>query len=66
MAKQVRKKNEGQKGDELDGLPTLNRNAAGIDVGSVAHDVAVPVDRDAEPKMGKKRPHINLLSRVYA
>jgi len=35
--------------DELEGLPPLNRNAAGIDVGSAAHFVAVPAGRDAEP-----------------
>jgi transposase len=33
----------------VEGLPTLNRNAAGIDVGSAAHYVAVPVGRDPEP-----------------
>jgi transposase len=49
MAKQHRKKKEEQKAEELDGLPPLNRNAAGIDVGSAAHYVAVPVGRDAEP-----------------
>jgi transposase len=49
MAKQVGKKKEGRKADELDGLPPLNRNAAGIDVGSSAHYVAVPAGRDAEP-----------------
>ncbi len=27
----------------------MNRNAAGIDVGSARHSVAVPVGRDAEP-----------------
>src|SRR5919109_576510 len=49
MAKQVGKKKEAQKADELEGLPLLNRNAAGIDVGSAAHYVAVPAGRDAEP-----------------
>jgi len=49
MAKQVRKKSETAKGNELEGLPPLNRNAAGIDVGSAAHYVAVPTGRDAEP-----------------
>jgi len=48
MAKQQNRKKE-QKRDELDGLPPLNRNAAGIDVGSAAHYVAVPAGRDAEP-----------------
>ena len=49
MAKRLRTKKEGQKADELEGLPPLNRNAAGIDVGSAAHYVAVPAGRDAEP-----------------
>ncbi len=49
MAKQAGKKKEEQKADELDGLPPLNRNAAGIDVGSATHYVAGPVGRDAEP-----------------
>jgi hypothetical protein len=31
MAKRVGKKKEGQEADELEGLPPLNRNAAGID-----------------------------------
>lgn len=31
------------------GLPSLNLNAAGIDVGNAAHYVAVPSDRDSEP-----------------
>ena len=30
-------------------LPQVNPNAAGIDVGGMAHFVAVPADRDAEP-----------------
>src|SRR4051794_18578060 len=30
-------------------LPTLNADAAGIDVGAASHFVAVPADRDAEP-----------------
>jgi transposase len=32
-----------------EGLPALNRNAAGIDVGNAEHYVAVPVGRDPEP-----------------
>lgn len=32
-----------------DGLPELNRNAAGIDVGNAEHYVAVPPGRDPEP-----------------
>lgn len=52
MAKQVRKRKEVQRGDELEGLPPLNRNAAGIDVGSAAHYAAVPAGRDAEPVQG--------------
>jgi transposase len=49
MAKQVRQKNAARKADQLEGLPPLNRNAAGIDVGSAVHYVAVPAGRDAEP-----------------
>jgi transposase len=30
-------------------LPSVNANAAGIDVGAASHFVAVPADRDAEP-----------------
>lgn len=33
----------------LEGLPPLNLHAAGIDVGSAEHYVAVPADRDPEP-----------------
>jgi len=49
MAKPVGKKQARDKVDELEGLPPLNRNAAGIDVGSAAHYVAVPPGRDPEP-----------------
>jgi transposase len=49
MAKQDRKKQEAKKANELEVLPPLNRNAAGIDVGSAAHYVAVPVGRDPKP-----------------
>jgi transposase len=35
--------------DPTEGLPLLNGNAAGIDVGSAEHYVAVPTDRDTEP-----------------
>jgi hypothetical protein len=38
-----------QKGAWEDGLPMLNRNAAGIDVGNAEHHVAVPAGRDEEP-----------------
>jgi transposase len=31
------------------GLPPMNLNAAGIDIGNSAHYVAVPADRDSEP-----------------
>jgi transposase len=41
------KKQSGQNWEE--GLPELNRNAAGIDVGNAEHYVAVPVGRDPEP-----------------
>jgi hypothetical protein len=46
---QLLKEKGGQKADELGELPQLNRNAAGIDVDSAAHYVAVPAGRDAEP-----------------
>lgn len=50
MAKQREKANqESQRTEGWEGLPPLNRNAAGIDVGSAAHYVAVPVGRDPEP-----------------
>jgi len=48
MPKQAKTKKRRQaKWDE--GLPTLNRNAAGIDVGNAEHFVAVPAGRDPEP-----------------
>jgi hypothetical protein len=34
---------------DWESLPPLNRNVAGIDVGSAEHHVAVPMGRDAEP-----------------
>ena len=50
MAKQPgKRKKDGAKGDATEGLPPLNLDAAGIDVGSAEHYVAVPLDRDAEP-----------------
>jgi len=42
------RKKEVHKTAEWEGLPPLNRNAAGIDVGSAAHYVAVPAGRDPE------------------
>ncbi len=35
--------------DPFSGLPALNLNAAGIDIGSREHYVAVPLDRDPKP-----------------
>ena len=50
MPKQNTKKSQrGQGVKDLESLPTLNQNAAGIDVGSAEHHVAVPAGRDAEP-----------------
>ena len=50
MAKQLgKRKKDGAKADATEGLPPLNLHAAGIDVGSAEHYVAVPPDRDAEP-----------------
>jgi transposase len=48
MATANGKKQASEKADELEGLPPLNRNAAGIDVGSAAHSVAAPAGRDEE------------------
>src|SRR5260370_42221236 len=51
MRKAVSTKKRGPGKVKKDGesLPPLNRNAAGIDVGSAEHHVAVPTGRDAEP-----------------
>jgi transposase len=50
MPKRVNEKERKQrKKDWESGLPELNRNAAGIDVGNAEHYVAVPAERDAEP-----------------
>jgi transposase len=48
MAKRAKAKNKNQ-GEWQEGFPTLNRNAAGIDVGNAEHYVAVPAGRDPEP-----------------
>jgi transposase len=48
MPKQVKPKNK-IRGEWEEGLPVLNRNAAGIDVGNAEHYVAVPAGRDPEP-----------------
>lgn len=45
-----KRKKDGAKADATEGLPPLNLHAAGIDVGSAQHYVAVPPDRDAEPE----------------
>src|SRR5580658_2712139 len=44
-----RKRKSQPKRDWEEGLPELNRNAAGIDVGNAEHYVAVPAGRDPEP-----------------
>jgi transposase len=44
-----KRKKDRAKTDATEGLPPLNLHAAGIDVGSAEHYVAVPSDRDAEP-----------------
>src|SRR5712691_13024263 len=49
MAKQRGKRKKDAKADATEGLPPLNLHAAGIDVGSAEHYVAVPLDRDVEP-----------------
>jgi hypothetical protein len=47
--KGARRKSEKEKPDVLEGLPPLNLNAAGIDVGNAEHLVAVPPGRDVQP-----------------
>jgi hypothetical protein len=44
----MKEKNKPNKNGE-NGLPELNRNAAGIDVGNAEHYVAVPKGHDAQP-----------------
>src|ERR1700731_4768367 len=44
-----RKKNNANKSVNLQVLPVVNPNAAGIDVGAKEHLVAVPSDRDPQP-----------------
>ena len=48
-SKKPGKKNKNKKKDVLEGLPPLNLNAAGIDVGNAEHTVAVPPGRDPQP-----------------
>jgi hypothetical protein len=48
MPKQQKSKSK-LKRDPFAGLPLLNLNAAGIDIGSREHYVAVPADRDSQP-----------------
>jgi hypothetical protein len=44
-----RKKNHARKNVNLQVLPVVHPNAAGIDVGAKEHLVAVPCDRDPQP-----------------
>jgi transposase len=44
-----RKKSKANKNVNLQALPVINPNAAGIDVGAKEHVVAVPCDRDPQP-----------------
>ena len=44
-----RKKNKANKSVNLQVLPVVHPNAAGIDVGAKDHVVAVPCDRDPQP-----------------
>ena len=41
-----------RKHTKLEGLPQINRDAAGIDVGNAQHWVAVSPERDQEPVRG--------------
>ena len=47
--KQVKARKKSSKKVNLDSLPFIHINAAGIDIGSEEHWVAVPTDRDEEP-----------------
>ena len=47
--KQVKARKKRSKKGNLDSLPFIHINAAGIDIGSGEHWVAVPKDRDEEP-----------------
>lgn len=47
--KQVKARKKSSKKMNLDSLPFIHINAAGIDIGSGEHWVAVPKDRDEEP-----------------
>jgi len=47
--KQVKARKKRSKKVNLDSLPLIHFNAAGIDIGSEEHWVAVPKDRDEEP-----------------
>jgi len=49
MAGRKKSRSKRSKADAFSGLPALNLNAAGIDVGNAEHWVAVPSDRDAKP-----------------
>ena len=44
-----KKKNNASKRVHFQSLPLIHPNAAGIDVGSKEHLVAVPADRDPQP-----------------
>ena len=66
MAKQSgKRKKDGAKADATEGLPQLNLHAAGIDVGSAEHYVAVSSDRDAEPvrKFGRFTADLHRMAR---
>ena len=46
---QSRPKSANRRSAPPEALPHINRNSAGIDVGSASHFVAVPADRDDHP-----------------
>lgn len=48
-ARKGARRNSQKRKDVTEGLPPLNLNAAGIDVGNAEHTVAVPPGRDAQP-----------------
>jgi transposase len=49
MTKHSGKKNQRQQKQQSNSFPVINPHAAGIDVGSTEHWVAVPKDRDEQP-----------------
>ena len=60
-----RKKNKANKSVNLQVLPVVHPNAAGIDVGAKEHVVAVPCDRDPQPVRTFQAFPPDLASRMF-